>query len=629
MGDLLSTATSGLLAFQRGLDTTGHNIANVNTEGYSRQRVQIGTRTPEPFSNGWLGNGADVKTIERLYSDMLAAQTRTTSSSLSRFDTYVNNANSLDSLLGDAKTGLSASMQSFIDSFNDMASSPSSIPARQVVLSQAESFSERLRLFDNRLAQIDRGIDSEITSEANTISSLAKQIAALNQRIEIGQNSTGQPPNDLLDQRDHLIDELSTHVSVAVAKQDNGQVLVSIGNGQSLVVGSIAANITPITDPYDPTRSGIAIQGIGPAVDVTTRLTGGKLGGLLDFRRELLTPTRNDLGRLAVGMAEVVNAQHRDGIDLNGNFGGDLIAVGAPEVMIRNTNQGTGSASVTRTSAGALTGDDYFLESDGAVWTLRRAATGATVTMSGAGTALSPFQAEGMSIVVSGTPQSGDSLLIRPTRAAVDRFDVLVTDPSELAAAAPIIAAAVPANTGTGKVSAGEVLTVGNAALQTPAVILFTSATTYTINGGAAQAYTAGDNVDFNGWRVQITGTPNTGDSFTVGPTTNPAGDNRNGLKLTEALTRPVLNGGTTRLHEGAGRIVSDIGVATGQARTLRAAAESLHEFNVNAQDQLSGVNLDEEAANLVRLQQAYQAAAQAISIADRMFQAVLDATRR
>ncbi|HTE41097.1 MAG TPA: flagellar hook-associated protein FlgK, partial [Steroidobacteraceae bacterium] len=235
MGDLLSTATSGLIAFQRAIDTTGHNIANVNTEGYSRQRVQIGTRTPEPYSNGWLGNGADVKTIERLYSDLLASQTRTTASSLSRFDTYVSNANSLDSLLGDSKTGLSASMQTFIDSFGDMSSSPSSIPARQVVLSQAQSFSERLRLFDSRLAQVDRGIDSEIASEATTISSLAKQIAALNQRIEIGQNSTGQPPNDLLDQRDNLIDELSTHVSVSVAKQDNGQVLVSIGNGQSLV----------------------------------------------------------------------------------------------------------------------------------------------------------------------------------------------------------------------------------------------------------------------------------------------------------------------------------------------------------------------------------------------------------
>ncbi|HTE39803.1 MAG TPA: flagellar basal body rod C-terminal domain-containing protein, partial [Steroidobacteraceae bacterium] len=369
--------------------------------------------------------------------------------------------------------------------------------------------------------------------------------------------------------------------------------------------------------------------GIGPPVDVTTRLTGGKLGGLLDFRREMLTPTRNDLGRLAIGLAEVVNAQHRDGIDLNGNFGADMLSVGATEVLARNTNTGTGAATVTRTGASALTGDDYMLESNGAAWTLRRADTGATVTMTGAGTGISPFQAEGLSIVVSGAPASGDSLMIRPTRAAVDGFRVLIADPSELAAASPIIAASVSANTGTGKISAGEVLAVGNAALQTPAVIQFTSATTYTINGGGALPYTAGDNIDANGWRVQITGTPNTGDSFTVGPTTNPAGDNRNGLKLTEALNRPILNGGSTRLHEGAGRIVSDIGVATGQARTLRAAAESLHEFNVSAMDNLSGVNLDEEAANLVRLQQAYQAAAQAISIADRLFQSVLDATRR
>ncbi|MBC7984412.1 MAG: flagellar hook-associated protein FlgK, partial [Candidatus Obscuribacterales bacterium] len=540
-----------------------------------------------------------------------------------------SNANALDQMFGDAQTGLSASLQRFVDSFHDVASSPSSIPARQVVLSQARSFSERLHAYDARLTQIDSGLDAQIASEAAVITNLARGIAALNQRIEVEQARTGQPPNDLLDQRDTLIDELSTHVNISVTKQDGGAMLIAVGNGQSLVVGSIAAVLTPLQDAYDPLQRGIGIQGLGVSVDITSRLAGGKLGGLLDFRREMLTPARNSLGRLSIAVSDVVNQQHRAGIDLSGNFGGNLLAVGNVEVLAENINAGSATLAVTRTNIGALTDYDYMLESNAGVWTLRRADTGATVTMTGAGTVGSPFVAAGLSLVVGGAAASGDSFLIRPTRAAVAGLNVLVTDPDSLALAAPIIAAVNTTNIGNGQISSGEVLNVANPQLQTPATIQFLSASTYSINGGAAQAYTSGANIDANGWRVQISGAPNVGDQFTVGPMTNPAGDNRNALKLTEALARPVLNNGTVSLHANVGRIVGDVGVATSLARTQRDAQEALHGYNVDAGDAISGVNLDEEAANLLRFQQAYQAAAQAISIADRLFQSVLDATRR
>jgi len=630
MGDLLSNATSGLLAFQRAIDTTGHNIANVNTEGFSRQRVQIGTRNPEPASNGWLGNGADVKTVERLYDALLASQSRSTAGELQRVSVYGNNAEALNRLFGDAQSGVNASLRNFVDSFQDLATSPSSIPARQVVLSQAQVFRDRLTSYDERLATIDRGIETQLADEMRVISTLAQQIATLNQRIEIEQARTQQPPNDLLDQRDLLLDRLATHVNVQVTTQDNGSVLVSVGNGQPLVIGSNAATLTTIPDPFDPLRTGIAIQGLGVPVDITSRLTGGTLGGLADFRREILTPARNALGRLGIAVAEVVNTQHRNGIDLNGDFGGDLLAVGGVEVLDHRLNAGSGVIAATRTSAGALTDADYVLELTGSGWALRNAETGAAVTLAGAGTLASPFTADGLSLVVSGAAAVGDSFLVRPTRNAIAGFNVLIDEPTELAAAAPITAALNAANTGTGRITAGEVLLVTNPALQTPVTLQFNSATTYQVNGvGPSIAYTSGANIDINGWRVAISGAPVTGDSFSIGPNNNPIGDNRNALRLTAALTQPVLDNGVTTLHAGAGRLVSTVGVATAQARTQREAQQVLFDNSLSARDSISGVNLDEEAANLIRLQQAYQAAAQAISVAGTLFQSVLDAVRR
>jgi len=629
MGDMLSSATSGLLAFQRALDTTSHNISNVNTPGYSRQRVQLATREAQPFSNGWVGSGTDVKTVERQLNQFLVDDSRGTSSTLQRLTTYSSNASALSNLFGDFQTGINPSLQKFVNAFQDVANSPTSIPARQVVLSQAQSLVDRLKSYDDRLTSIDKNINSSIAEEATTINSLGQNIADINQRITLERARTGQPPNDLLDQRDNLIDQLATHVKVSVVTQDDGSLIVSIGAGQSLVVGSTAATLTVAQDPYDVTRNNIAFKGSGALVDITSRLTGGTLGGLLDARRDLLDTARNSVGRLSVALADVVNQQHRDGVDLNGNAGQDLLSIGSVAVLNSSTNVGTGNPVVTRSNVSALTEHDYILQATGAGYTLRRADNSVAVATTGAGTALSPLLADGLSIVVSGTPTTGDSFLIRPAQTAIAGLNLLVTDPNNVAAAAPITTVLTANNAGNGRISAGEVIDVTNAALLTPVTLQFLTASTYSVNGAGSFAYIAGGNIDVNGWRVAITGTPATNDTFTVGPNTNPAGDNRNALKLAGALTQPIMDNGTVSLNAGAGRLVGQLGVASNQAQVNRDAQQSVYDTSVSARDSVSGVNLDEEAANLLRFQQAYQAAAQVIKIADSLFQSILDAVRR
>ena len=630
MADLLSTGVSGLLAFQRALDTTSHNISNVSTDGYSRQRVEIGTRPAQAYGNGWVGQGASVNTTTRIYDQFVAAQTRASSSNLEHLDIYASNAETLNNMFGDSANGLSPTLQKFVNAFQSVANSPASVPARQVLLSEATTLQQRLQFFDSRLDQMGNEINSRIKGEVAEVNTLSQGIARLNNEITAGIARTGgQPPNDLLDQRDQLLDQLAQKISVNVVPQDGGAVNVFVGSGQPLVLGANTNQLTTIQDPYDSTQLTVALQTPGSSVDISRNVTGGSLGGLLAFRGEQLDPARNALGRIAVALSDVVNEQHHEGMDLSGALGGDFFAVGDAEVLDNSLNTGTGTVAATRADVGALTGRDYVLEMTGSGWQLRDSINGTAVPMTGTGTAADPFVADGLEIEVGGAADVGDRFLIRPTRGAITDMSVLITDPSKVAAAAPIRAAAVSGNSGSGTISAGEVLDSTNAQLRSPVTIQFLTATTYSINGAGSFAYTGGGNIDVNGWRVQISGAPAAGDSFTVRDNTSGTGDNRNALLLSDALKSNVLNGGTTSLGSAVGEFVGGIGVATRQAQVNRDAQNVVYEESLATKESVSGVNLDEEAANLLKYQQAYQAAAQLIRVADTMFQTLLAATER
>lgn len=634
MADLLNTSISGLLAFQRALDTTSHNITNANTVGYSRQLPELMTRNAQQSGNGWVGNGVDVVTIKRAYDDFLSNQSRSTTSSYNHANTYATQAARISNLFGDSKTGLSASLQSFINSMQSVADTPTSIPARQTLLSQGQTLVDRLKSYDNSLKSFDAQVNATLETEANTISSIARSIAQLNQQITAGYAQMGQPPNDLLDQRDQLINELSTHINVNVVPQGDNSLSVFIGNGQPLVVGQTASAVVAANDPYDPTRNIIAVRSAHGEIDITNSLTGGTLGGVLDFRTQMLEPARNTLGRMAVAIGEVMNEQHGLGLDLQGQPGEDFFAVGGVGVRSNANNNGTSDAVVSRIpgAAGALTTTDYLLTYASGGWSLTRKDTGAAVTMTGSGTAADPFVADGLSIEVSGAPQVGDRLLIEPTAEAVSGLRMLITDASKVAAATPIVTSATAGNRGDGVISAGDVTSAANLPLGANVTITFTDDTHYQISGDPT-VYTydpaAGADIPGAGWSAQISGRPAAGDTFTIGNNVNGTGDNRNALKLADIMNQPVLNGGTTSLNAGAGQFIGEVGVKTNQAQVTAEAQKVVADEAEAALQSVSGVNLDEEAANLIRYQQAYMAIAQMIRVADTIFQSVLQATSR
>jgi flagellar hook-associated protein 1 FlgK len=628
MPDVMSTGLSGLLAFQRALDTTSHNIANANTPGYVRQRAEFGTRPPQSFGNGWVGNGVDVSTVRRQYDEFLVSQSRSSSSNASSLETFASLAERVNNLFSDSETGLGASLQKMQNAVQGVATEPTSIAARQVLLGEARGTIDRLQFFDARMRDLDLETSTRIGIEVSEINSLAAGIAKLNGEIAGGYAATGQPPNDLLDERDRLLDRLAERINVNVVEQDGAVVNVFVGNGQALVLNTSSNRFGTAPDPFDATRQRITLTGAQGNTDVSSALSGGSLGGLLDFRAEVLDPTRNALGRIATGMADSLNSQHRRGQDLTGTLGTDLFAVGAATAAAHSGNAGVAAVAVTRSDVAALTGADYQLDFSAGSWILRRTDTGATVPMAGTGSVADPLRADGLSLVVSGAPSAGDRYLIRPSRESVQGLGLLINDPSRVAVAAPIRTENIASNSGAATISPGEVVDPANAQLRSTVDIQFLTPTTYSVNGAGNFAYTSGAPITINGWSVQIDGVPATGDQFRVSDNAAGRGDNRNALAMSAAFSRPLFDASTTSISTAVTSMTSDVGTRTQRAQLNRDAQSLMYSEAVELRENANGVNLDEEAANMLRFQQAYQASAQLIRIAGEMFDTLINATR-
>jgi flagellar hook-associated protein 1 FlgK len=629
MSNVLATSVSGLLAFQKALSVTSNNVSNVSTPGYSVESPDFTAQLGVSTSLGNFGNGVDVSGVTRSYSELLAGQMRTSQSSYSSFNAYATTAGSIDNMLSDTSTGLTATLQNFTNSLQTLANAPTQSASGQAVLSSAQTLAQTIQGYASQLSQADQNVEGQISSSVAEINTLASSIATVNGQIA-AQSASGQSPNTLLDQRDQLINQLSQYVSVNTATQSDGSLDVFIGSGQSLVTGAVPQTLTAIPNQYNPTQLDVGLSTAGSAgstVDITGSITGGSLGGLLAVRSQVIDPTLNTLGQLSIGVATIVNQQQAAGLTSSGTQGQPMFAVGPVQVSNSSFNTGTAQVGVTLSNVSALTTDDYTLTNTGGTWQLYDQTQQQAVTMGGDGSAGNPFTAAGLSIVVSGTPGAGDSFLIQPTSQAAAGFGVLLTSPSQIASAAAVQANAAATNTGSGTIAAATVTDPTNPSLLTATNIVFSSPTQYQINGtGTTYAYTPGAAIAANGWTTSISGTPAAGDTFTVSSNAGNTGDNSNLFAIIDGLNTNSLNGGTTSLIGAANTLVSQVGAQTQQAQNNAQAQQAVNTSATDAVNSVSGVNLDEEAANMVKYQQAYQACAQMIQASSQMFTSLLTA---
>lgn len=644
-GDILGTAVSGLLAFQRNLATTGHNISSVNTPGYSRQRVEMSSRVPQASGNGFIGTGVQVTTVQRIYDNFLTGQVRSAASASSQLQTYAGLASQVDGLLADQTAGLNPSLQRFFNALHTANSDPASIPARQVLLSEANGLANRFHYLDQRLEDMRQGINSRISTAVSEINNLAGGIAKLNQQIVLATGlAGGQPPNDLLDQRDAMVAKLAEQVSVTTVDQDDGAQNIFIGTGQTLVVGNTASKLSAVGNPYDGSRYEVALN-TGGIVSITTDyITGGVLGGTLDFRKEMLDPAQNALGRVAIGLAATFNDQHRLGQDLKGILGQDFFKpLDSVSPRVFSSSAATLSAGVS--DANALTTSDYRLDFDGANYILTRLTDNAVISSVPFGAFPQTIASEGLTLTLSAGAVAGDSFLIQPTRYGAKDMGVLTGDPTRIALAGPLRTAeatnssGLPTNAGSGRISAGTVSNTTALPLAAPITLTFDSAgNQFNVTGGPGGtiAYnpatdSAGKSFTFAGFggvTFSLSGLPEDGDSFVIDNNSNGVSDNRNGLQLADLRNRSVMANGSATYEGAYGQLISEVGSTTRGVEISANAQKTLLANVTDARDSVSAVNLDEEAANMLRFQQAYQAAAQMISVSDSLFQTLIVAVR-
>jgi flagellar hook-associated protein 1 FlgK len=628
-GGIYSIGLGGLAAAQAGLVTTGHNIANANTQGYHRQSIVQSAYTPLFTGAGFLGQGVQVDTVRRAYDQFLEVQLAQSQSQASYYSTYYTQLTQIDNVVASGASGVSSALQDFFSAVHGVASQPASLPARQSMQSAGEALTARFNALTSRFDEIRNSINGQLASSVTEVNALAREIAQLNGRILTVQQNPLQPPNDLLDQRDALVGRLNELVGATVVTQSNGALNVVIGNGQNLVVGDQALSLTTTPSAEDPLRLDVAYLSGGNAIPLGAgSLNGGSIGALLTFRATDLDAAQNALGRVALGLAQTFNDQHRLGQDLNGAAGGNFFVAPAVGVISKSSNTGNAVIGASVASASALTTSDYRLTYTGANYTLTRLSDNTITTY-----ATLPQTVDGVTIALaSGAAASGDSFLIQPTRNAARDIAMNLTDPAAIAAAAPIRTLAAGANTGGATISAGTVNGPPpvNGNLQQPVTITFTGAGTFDVTGTGTGnptgvAYSAGGNITYNGWTVRITGTPAAGDVFTIGPNSGGVADGRNVLALAQLQTQTTLAGGTTSYQGAYGQMVSAVGNRTAQMDVASQAQVKLVSEANAVQQALSGVNLDEEAANLLRYQQAYQASGKMIQIAATLFETVLE----
>jgi flagellar hook-associated protein 1 FlgK len=644
MAGMLSIGITGLNAAQAGLSTSSHNIANASTPGFSRQSIIQGTQTALFTGSGFLGQGTQVNSVRRAYDQYLENQVLSASTKQASLQVYQDQISQIDNLLADATVGLSPALQGFFDGVQEVAANPSSVPARQSMISNAQSMAARFQYLDARLTEIRDGVEGNIATTVQSINAYARDLADINQRIVNAQAAGASvPANDLLDTRDNLLRELNQLVRISTTQESDGSMSVFIGSGQPLVIGTKATELTATPSAEDPTRLSIGLQlPSGGSVQMPeSLLSGGQLGGLLAFRREALDTAQNKLGLIAVGLTEAFNAQHRLGQDLDGNLGTDFFTPLSPNVS--PVSGATGTPTVAFGNIGNLTGGSYTLTytNTSGAYTLTDRATGASVNAADVGLTITP----------PGTTVAGESFLIEPTRYAAQNINVAISDTRLIAAAGPVRALEGASNLGTASVDGISVTSVAGFASASPHLSDYTLS--FNSVGNVYEVRDIGNNligtVAYNpssdsagvtrtlpaplgGIDITLSGVPSNGDRFTLQSNTNGVADNSNAVALGALqTTKTMLAAGgnpSASFQSTYANLVSEIGNKTSEVKVSNSAQQKLLEQATDARESLSGVNLDEEAANLIRYQQAYQASARVMSIASSLFEEILSIAR-
>lgn len=544
MSSIINSAMSGLSAAQAALSTTSNNITNYTVAGYSRQTILLSQANSTLQGSSYYGNGASITGVQREYDEFITAQLRGSSATYSAANTQYSQISNIDDLLSTSTTSLSTSIQSFFTNLQNVVSNADDPSARQSMLSYAQGLVNQFQTTSQYLTNMQSSVNTDIASNVDQINTYTSQIADLNKQIAKLSTADGAQPNDLLDQRDQLVNNLNDIVGVSVSKQD-GNYIVSMGS-LTLVNGNKATSLVAMPSSSDPSRTTVGyVDNSAGNVEIAEKsITTGSLGGLMAFRSQDLDTAQNQLGQLAAAFTTSFNEVHKQGYDSNGDQGTDFFNIGSPSVVSNSKNSSTTTVTAAWTDSSALKASNYTVSYDGTSWNVTRASDNVKITAT-AGTDASgnaTLSFDGLQLTVSGTPNAKDSFLVKPVQNVISGMSVAITDESQIAAA-------------------GE-------------------------TGGES--------------------------------------DNRNAQKLLDLQDANLVNGNAT-LSQAYASIVSSVGNKTSTLETASTTQKNVVDQLTDRQQSVSGVNLDEEYANLTKYQQYYMANAQVLQTASTIFDALLN----
>jgi len=676
---LLNIGMSGLAASQSSLMTTGNNIANADTAGYSRQQTVQGTKASSQFGNVFIGTGTTLADVRRVYNSFLDAQLRTATSLNSDVAAYQQQITPIDKLLSEAGTGMTGALTKFFASVQNLNAKPTDEASRQLLLSDAQALSNRFNSVSNQLNEQNKTINGNLSTMADQVNKLATTVAQLNQKISELSNDGKGMPNELLDARNETVRQLSQFIKVDVSERGSS-VDLYLGSGQPLVMGNSANSLEVVQGKDDPTRSMLQINRGSSTVDITNLTTGGEIGGLLRYRSEVLDPAMNELGRVALVVADQMNSQMAQGIDKNGDFGGNLFndinsarLISQRSIASGGNNTASGNFDVTIKDSGKLTTSDYTVTfSSPTDYSVKR--SDGTDLGSFSTTTNPPPVIDGFALKLNGSAAVDDSFKITPTRNGASAIQTEMTDAKRLAIAAPLkaeIAAGVKSSLSIGSQpslvtpidnynaaaklemqtalkNSGPVKVVFNAPAGGSQTYDYFDAKGTKMGSGTivpGQTNTLNLNikmVDASGApildgagvqktfavKMDVAGAPNSGDSMNISVNGAGSSDNRNGLALAGLQSKQTVDTGSASkgitLVDAYGKLIENVGAKASQAKLDSAANGVILSNAKGARDSLSGVNLDDETGNLVKYQQYYTASSQIIKAAQTIFSTLI-----
>ncbi|MEJ8865492.1 flagellar hook-associated protein FlgK [Pseudomonas jessenii] len=677
---LLNIGMSGLSAGHNSLVTTGNNIANVDTAGYSRQQSVQSTKGSIQYGNVFIGTGTTLADVRRVYNAYLDSQLRTATSLNSEAASYNAQATPLDATLSDTNTGLTGVLQKFFTSMQGVSTSATDDTSRQSVLTGAQALSARFNSIAKQLNDQNTNLNGSLGDMADQVNKLSTTIATLNQKISELSTGTNQP-NDLLDSRNEAVRQLSELVGTQVVERGSSYDIY-IGSGQPLVVGNTTNALQTVPSQNDPSRMALQLNRGSSTIDVTSVISGGEIGGLLTYRKEVLDPSLNELGRVAQVVADQINSQQAQGIDKNGDFGAAIFnninsaaLVSQRSIAAAGNSAGSGNLDVTIKDTGKLTASDYQVTFTSATNYSVKRSDGTDMGSFSTTTTPAPV-IDGFSLNLNGGALSaGDSFKVTPTRGAAAGIQTVLTDPKKIAAAAPLTGVTSANNTGTyTQPTLTSTIDIYNPAAQaemqtalknsTPVKLVFGAASggSQTYNMVDAKGNSIGTGtivpgqsntlnlkvgmVDASGapvmdnsvtpavqktFTVQTTvgATPASGESFTINLTGAASSDNRNAQALVGLQTKQTVDTGTASkgisLTDAYNKLVTNVGAKAAQGKSDSDATTAILANAKGARDSNSGVDLDEETGNLVKYQQYYTASSQIIKAAQEIFTTLIN----